>query len=197
MASAFLILHGLGGSGPGHWQPWLADRLARDGHTVRFPDLPDPHSPDPQVWKLAVLAELADGPTAFGGVCPDGGERVVICHSLSCIAWLAASEEIERPVDRVALVAPPSLGSGVPEVLPFFPVIATAQGVAAAAHHTRLICSDDDPYCPEGAATLYGGPLDLPIDLHRGRGHLNIDSGLGPWPAMEAWAQGAKNGVET
>jgi predicted alpha/beta hydrolase family esterase len=30
-----------------------------------------------------------------------------------------------------------------------------------------------------------------------GGGHLNVDAGFGPWPAMEAWAQGAKNGVET
>jgi uncharacterized protein len=188
MASAFLILHGLGGSGPGHWQRWLADRLAQDGHSVRFPDLPDPDAPDPQLWRRELLAEL-------GGL--DGSERVVICHSLSCIAWLAACPDVQRPADRVALVAPPSLSSGLPELEPFFPVIATAEDVASAAHHTRLVCSDNDPYCPEGAAALYGGPLALPVDLRPGRGHLNVDAGLGPWPAMEAWAQGAKKGVET
>jgi uncharacterized protein len=188
MAPAFLILHGLSGSGPGHWQRWLSDRLAQDGHSVRFPDLPDPDTPDPERWVRELLAELA-------GL--DGAERVVICHSLSCIAWLAACSEIERPVDRVALVAPPSPGSGLPELVPFFPVTATAQDVARGARATRLVCADNDPYCPEGAATLYGRPLGLPIDLQPGRGHLNVAAGLGPWPAMEAWAQGAKNGVET
>src|SRR3954453_21219265 len=92
MASAFLILHGLSGSGPGHWQRWLAERLAQDGHAVRFPDLPDPDNPDPQAWTRELLAELAN---------LDGGERVVICHSLSCITWLAASGDIPEPVDRV------------------------------------------------------------------------------------------------
>jgi uncharacterized protein len=188
MASAFLILHGLSGSGPGHWQRWLAERLTNAGHAVRFPDLPEPDTPDPEAWLREVHAELAS---------LDGDERVVICHSLSCIAWLAACPEIEPPVERVALVAPPSLGAGLPEILPFFPVTTTAREVARAATDTRLVCADDDPYCPEGAATLYGGPLDLPTDLHPGGGHLNVDSGLGPWPAMEAWAQGAKNGVET
>src|SRR5256885_11476209 len=110
MASAFLILHGLSGSGPGHWQRWLAERLADGGNAVRFPDLPEPDARDPGAWRRALLAELAQ---------LDGGERVVICHSLSCITWLAASPEIDPPVDRVALVAPPSLGAGLPELLPF------------------------------------------------------------------------------
>jgi predicted alpha/beta hydrolase family esterase len=188
MASAFLILHGLGGSGPGHWQRWLTDRLAHEGYVVRFPDLPDPDSPDPEQWKREVVTEVGE---------LHGNERVVVCHSLSCITWLALSPELARPVDRVALVAPPSLGAGLTEIVAFFPVTATAQDVAAAARHTRLICADNDPYCPEGAATLYGGPLDLPVDLQPGGGHLNVDAGLGPWPAIEAWAQGAKNGVET
>jgi predicted alpha/beta hydrolase family esterase len=188
MTAAFLILHGLGGSGPGHWQRWLIERLEQAGHAVRFPDLPEPDRPDPAAWMRELLGELAR---------LEGDERVVICHSLSCITWLAACEQIERPVDRVALVAPPSLGAGLPELIPFFPVIATAQDVARAARQTRLVCADDDSYCPEGAAALYGGPLAVPIDLQPGRGHLNLDSGLGPWPAMEAWAQGAKNGVET
>jgi predicted alpha/beta hydrolase family esterase len=188
MASAFLILHGLSGSGPGHWQRWLEERLTQAGHAVRFPDLPDPDEPDPTTWQDTVLGELA---------ALDGDERVVLCHSLSCITWLAVSQELEHPVDRVALVAPPSLRAGLRELEPFFPVTATAADITRAAARTRLVCSDNDAYCPEGAASLYGGPLDLPIDLLAGRGHLNVDAGLGPWPAMEAWAQGAKNGVET
>jgi predicted alpha/beta hydrolase family esterase len=188
MASGFLILHGLSGSGPGHWQRWLADRLTQAGNGVHFPGLPDPDTPDPEAWLRVLLAELER---------LDGDERVVICHSLSCITWLTACAQIDRPVDRVALVAPPSLGAGLPEIVPFFPVMATAQGVARAAESTRLVCADNDPYCPDGAAALYGGPLALPTDVHPGRGHLNLDAGLGPWPAMEAWAQGAKNGVDT
>jgi predicted alpha/beta hydrolase family esterase len=188
MAAAFLILHGLSGSGPGHWQRWLQERLTQAGHTVRFPDLADPDAPDPGAWETDVLAEL-DG--------LEGGERVVICHSLSCIVWLGVAHALSRPVDRVALVAPPSLGANLKEIEAFFPVTATPQNVASAASDTRLVCSDNDPYCPEGAASLYGRPLELPIDLQPGGGHLNLDAGFGPWPAMEAWAQGAKKGVET
>jgi predicted alpha/beta hydrolase family esterase len=188
MSSAFLLLHGLYGSSPEHWQQWLAPRLRDAGHRVAFPNLPNPDAPDPLAWQDALLEEVA---------ALDGDERVVLCHSLSCIAWLHACPRVRTPVDRVALVAPPSLSAGLPELEPFFPVIVTAEEVARAARHTRLICSDEDPYCPEGAAGLYGGTLNLPVDLQPGRGHLNVDAGLGPWPAMEAWAQGAKNGVDT
>ena len=48
------------------------------------------------------------------------------------------------------------------------------------------MCSDNDPYCPEGAANVYRG---LPTDLLEGEGHINPDSGYGPWPAVEAWAR--------
>ena len=40
-AVAFLILHGLEGSGPEHWQSWVAGRLRARGHQVAYPDLPD------------------------------------------------------------------------------------------------------------------------------------------------------------
>ena len=55
----------------------------------------------------------------------------------------------------------------------------------------RLVCSDNDPYCPEGAATLYGAPLGIPVDLIPGGGHLNPEAGYGPWPAVEAWCLGS------
>ena len=37
----------------------------------------------------------------------------------------------------------------------------------------RLVCSDNDPYCPEGAVSLYGDGDVLP-----GQGHINPDAGL-------------------
>ena len=103
----------------------------------------------------------------------------MVCHSLACVLWLhhVAAEGAEA--ERVLLVAPPS-PAGVPDVLSgFFPAPATEPANA------RLVCSDDDPYCPEGAATLFPGPADiLP-----GQGHINPDAGYGPWPAVEAWAR--------
>ncbi len=174
----FLVLHGLGGSGPDHWQTWLAERLRAAGEDVRYPRFPGADRPALDAWLATLDDERA----------PGGGE-VVLAHSLGCLLWLHHRAAGGPPAARALLVAPPgpaAAAAGVPEVAPFFP--APLRGDDGA----RWVCSDADPYCPEGARTLFDGPFDvLP-----GAGHVNTDAGFGPWPAVEAWAYGAKKGVE-
>jgi uncharacterized protein len=170
---SFLILHGLGASGPGHWQTWLAARLRADNERVAYPDLPDADMPSPHAWRGALEGELAALPA---------GEVIVICHSLSCLLWLHHVAEGGAQADRLLLVAPPSESADVPEIQGFFPV-----PLPALSGGSRLVCADDDPYCPEGADTLYGEPLGIPVDVLEGGGHVNPESGYGPWPAVEAW----------
>ena len=183
-----LLLHGWQGSGPGHWQRWLAAELEAAGHHVAFPDLPECDVPCPDAWGDAFrgrLAALADA--------PGDGERVVVAHSLGCVLWLreAAGVRPEHRVDRVALVAPPCPGAKVAELARFYPTWAQRDAVRAAARHTRLVCADDDPYCPgKGAAQHWGAPLELDVDPLPGRGHLNVEAGYGPWPAMRDWVLG-------
>jgi len=190
MARRFLILHGYEGSDADHWQTWLAGRLRERGQHVRYPDLPEPFAPHPRAWGAALHAELADLAGLLGG----DGERVVVCHSLASTLWLreAAAVAPEHRVDRVVLVAPPCPG-GVPAVLAgFFPVDTTPEALAAAAGATRIVCADDDPFCPEGAASRWAAPLRLPADVVTGAGHVNPDAGFGPWTAMEAWCLGQR-----
>jgi uncharacterized protein len=186
-----LILHGWQGSGPEHWQSWLAGRLTAAGAHVQFPALPDCDVPCPERWGAALHRELR-------ALAAGEGERIVVAHSLGCVLWLREAAQI-RPaqrVDRVALVAPPCPGAQVPELTQFFPTGADKAAVDAAAAHTRLVCSDDDPYCPgAGAPRHWGDPLELVVDLLPGAGHLNTAAGYGPWPAMEAWALGRAAGV--
>ena len=168
--TAYLILHGWQNHRPeGHWQHWLADRLTAIGHQVGYPQLPDPDDPELDVW----LAESA---------------RHLVAHSLSAVLWLHA---VARglpgldAVDRVLLVAPPSgaVLARHPEVAEFAPppLEFTLPGP------TRLVAGDDDPYCEEGADTLYGTPLALPTDILPGAAHLDLDAGYGPWPAVLGW----------
>lgn len=181
-----LILHGWQGSRGPHWQRWLAPELVRAGWAVRLPELPDAMRPDLAAWRASLDAELA------ALIAGPAGERVVICHSLGCILWLhhAASRSGAAPrVDRVLLNAPPGPLGALPS---FFPVPLDREAVARAAGTTRLVCSDDDPYCPEGAAQAYAAPLGLPCDVLPGQGHLNVDAGYGPWPAMLDWCLGRR-----
>ena len=173
MPRSFLILHGLGGSGPGHWQTWLAARLKADGERIAYPDLPDADMPSLTAWRGALDGELAALPT---------GQVVVVCHSLACLLWLHHVADGGAQAARALLVAPPSEASGVAEVAPFLP--APLPKLAAGA---RLVCSDNDRYCPEGAAALYGEPLGIPVDVIADGGHLNPETGFGPWPAVESW----------
>lgn len=166
---SYLILHGYQGSGPGHWQTWLAARLRAGDAAVHYPDLPDADHPDLGAWLDRLAGELD----------AIAGSPIVVCHSLACLLWLHHVAGGGKPAERVLLVAPPS-PTGVPDVLAgFFPV--PTGGMA----NCRIVCSDDDPYCPEGATSLYPGPADV---LH-GQGHINPDAGYGAWPAAEAWAR--------
>ncbi len=176
-----LILHGWKGSEPEHWQTWLAGRLRERGVCVRYPALPACDVPCPDRWGAALHPELE----ALEGA--GDGERVVVCHSLACVLWLREAARVAVAPDRVVLVAPPGPGAAVPELAGFYPTGADREAVMRAAGHTRLVCSDDDPYCPEGAATVWGAPLGLDVELLPGQGHLNVDAGYGPWPAMEDW----------
>ena len=103
------------GSGPGHWQTWLAARLQADAERVAYPDLPDPDLPSLHAWRGVLDGELAALPA---------GETIVICHSLACLLWLHHVAEGGAQADRLLLVAPPSESAGLPEIEAFFPALA-------------------------------------------------------------------------
>jgi predicted alpha/beta hydrolase family esterase len=178
--AAFLILHGLEGSGPDHWQTWLAGRLRDRGERVSYPHLPDPFDPHPADWDRALADELAllDEP-------------IVLCHSLACLLWLrtVARPGAEALASRVLLVAPPHREDLEP-VARFLDHGARARDVTRAAQETLIVCSDDDPYCPPGAVATYAEPLGIPAHVVPGAGHINTDAGYGEWPEVESWARG-------
>jgi uncharacterized protein len=180
----FLILHGYEGSGPGHWQPWLADRLRDAGHDVAFPELPDPDHPRLPLW-LDALA-----PLRMPG-------DVVICHSLACCLWLHHRAAGGPAAERALLVAPPHPEPMLEELATFFPVPLDPP----LAREARIVCSDDDPYDPRGAIERYAEPLGAPVDVLPDAGHINPEAGYGPWPSVERWclaaAQGENHGIDT
>ena len=172
MTGPFLILHGLEGSGPDHWQTWLAGRLRARGEEVAYPDLPDPFDPQPDAWETTLKEVLT-------------GDQVVLCHSLACLLWLRAAAAGWAAAERVLLVAPPYR----PDIGPVDRFLAH-RATAGDVERALVVCSDNDPYCPEGALELYAKPLEMPAHLLPGAGHINTDAGYGEWPDVEAWALG-------
>jgi predicted alpha/beta hydrolase family esterase len=185
--ASFLILHGIENHRPPeHWQFWLAAGLAERGHQVLYPGLPAPDAPSFDAWAEVLREQLS----RLGA---DGGERVVICHSLACLLWVKAAPELAetqtRAVDRLLLVAPPQ-----PERVPEAGASFRVSGIDAAAVHAtageiRLVCSDSDPYNPAGAQALYGEPLGVEATVLAGAGHITPADGYGPWPALARWCE--------
>jgi len=177
-ARSYLIVHGWQGNDPGHWQTWLAERLVARGAHVSYPSLPDFDHPKLSEW-LRVLREELDALS--------DRDVTVVCHSLGAVLWMQHAKEAKTRVHRCVLVAPPSEGAGVEELMEFLGVDTEPEAIAAAADETLLVCADNDPYCPEGAPRRYGDPLGITTIVIEGGAHLNIAAGYGEWPQIETW----------
>jgi predicted alpha/beta hydrolase family esterase len=180
-----LLLHGLHGSGPEHWQNWLGGELANHGGQVDLPQFTDPDEPDLEVWLTELRMHLDAAPRDV--------ERVVAAHSLASLLWLRHGVEEFDPaalrVDRVLLVAPPGPSCDEPLIAGFLPPPLDPTVVRRAGCTTRMVAGEGDPYCSLDEAKLMADSLRIPLDVIPAGGHLNADFGYGPWPAVLKWVR--------
>lgn len=171
MKQRVLLVHGWGGSDDPHWQSWLAAELARDYGCVSFLKLSDYEFPNKTRWKEELLKELESfNPT------------IVICHSLANTLWFhLCNEEKIADIEKLFLVAPPSLNSQIDELENFFPVTAPKN---LHAKEVLLVCSTNDPYMEFEEAKSLQKKLDVEMEILLDAGHINADSGFGYWPWM-------------
>ena len=175
---SLLILHGLYGNEPEHWQTWLAAEAPSVGFDVHYPQFPAPETPVLDAW-LATLDSV------LSGLDPDA--LMVVAHSLGCHLWMhRLAREPETAADRVLLVAPPQPETLVP-LCPQLPGVPLDAGpLLAACADTAIVLGDEDPYRPNADF------LDPSVPTYwiDGGGHLSVTAGLGPWPPVLAWALG-------
>ncbi|WP_457596677.1 RBBP9/YdeN family alpha/beta hydrolase [Hydrogenimonas sp.] len=171
-----LILHGWGGSDWPHWQSWLAAEMAKAYGTVSFPLIQHPHFPHLNRWKKEVKAHLEDF-----------RPQTVVCHSLANTLWFHLCHDGEMAeVERLLLVAPPSLRCDIETIKSFFPLEAPPKLYAKEA---LLVVSDDDPYMPLEEARALQKALNIPMKILKNAGHINAESGFGPWPWVLEYLQ--------
>lgn len=175
-----LLVYGYDGSGPGHWQRWLADELRARGESVVFPELPDATEPQKDVWvrELQQLRLAADEPITF------------VCHSLGC--WAVDHLLAEFGGDGVRgalLVAPPSPFLLFEPVETFLPPPQRREAWAPLAEYSRLIGSDDDDFTSIEEFRQIADDLGIGFTGLSGAGHINVASGYGPWPLALEWLE--------
>lgn len=164
-----LVVPGLNGSGPGHWQSvW-----ERRDPTLRRVEQASWSEPRLGEWSLTLERAVAAAPA----------QVVLVAHSLGCalVAHWARAGSVGR-VAAALLVAPADLARlGQAPAHGFAPV-----PLERLPFDAWLVASEDDPFCgieharvlarAWGARLLEAGPL----------GHVNVASGHGAWPEGEA-----------
>ncbi len=160
-----LIVPGLNGSGPDHWQT----RWERKLSTARRVEQADWSSPDRQGWQANLVAEAlrSDRPV------------VLVAHGLGVVTAVQVAEQLANVVAGAFLVAPPDVSApGLPQHLRAFGPVRRDRLPFPAI----LVLSRTDPYCTfqagEALAEAWGA---LPVDAGDA-GRINTDSGHGPWP---------------
>ncbi|MCL6457488.1 MAG: alpha/beta hydrolase, partial [Gorillibacterium sp.] len=109
----------------------------------------------------------------------------IVAHSLACILWFhyVATSTLVRKVKRAILVSPPSPFIEFPPVQTFFPLPDNIDEVVNGASKSLLIHSSTDPFCSLADATHYMS-LGIPCVVLPHVGHINVESGHGPWAWM-------------
>jgi len=166
-----LILHGWGGSDFPHWQSWLSGEIAKDYGCVSFLKLSNPDFPNKNEWIEELTEELKNFKP-----------NIVVCHSLANILWFHLCNELKiTKIEKLFLVAPPSLECKVEELKSFFPCKIPTNLYAKEA---LLVASTNDPYMSLDEASLLASSLGVEMVILQNAGHINTDGGYGEWPWM-------------
>jgi predicted alpha/beta hydrolase family esterase len=165
-----LIVPGLGGSGPGHWQSVWESELP-DATRVAQADWDEPRR---EPWIAAIRQAIAARPGA-----------IVVAHSLGCI--LLSHLLAEHPSTQVAgalLVAPADVErpSPAPDCIRRFAPVPMNR----LPFPSTVVASGNDPFASlaraQSFATAWGSEL---IGIGNA-GHINVEAGFGPWPEGRA-----------
>jgi len=163
----FLILPGLGNSGPGHWQHRWAGRLTN----AAIVEQADWDEPDMDDWVSTIEQAIIMATRPV----------VLIAHSLAVIAVAHVGERlVDTKVRGAFLVAPPDieLNPDVSEATsPFLPIPRDPLPFPS-----MLVASDTDPYCSIDRAVEFATCWGSDFHQAGDAGHINVASGHGPWP---------------
>ncbi|MFU8764449.1 MAG: RBBP9/YdeN family alpha/beta hydrolase [Haliea sp.] len=180
MSSKVLVVPGYRGSGDGHWQTWLEGELY-DSQRVRGIDWDAPVLFD---WAAKIVREIESSAKPV----------VIVAHSFGCLASALAIERSPRNVAGVLLVAPAN-----PEKFGIYGAVSQHglrnPGISShlPANTLRvpglLIGSQNDPWLKIQHGYAWARRWGLGFHDAGAVGHINVDSGHGPWPLAKLLTQ--------
>ena len=161
-----LMVPGLGGSGPEHWQSlWQ-----RDLESCTRVEQRDWDYPEREGWIAALdrAVAAADQPP------------ILIAHSLSCALVVHWAMETRRRIHGALLVAPADVDSDAhtpTEAHVFRPM-----PIARLPFLSIVVSSSDDPFVTAERAAKFASAWGSHLVDIGPAGHINSATGYGPWP---------------
>jgi hypothetical protein len=179
---AILIVPGWAGSGASHWQ------------TIWERDHPEYRRVEQRNWNDVYRPEWVAGLEQAVLAVPE--DVLLVAHSLGCltVAWWAATRGCAwRNVRGAMLVAPPDLVSSpgcLPALASFMPVPRRPLPFPSV-----LVASRNDPYATLDAASDLAAEWGSAVIDAGAAGHINVDSGHGPWPEGHLYLERLMSGI--
>ncbi len=170
-----LMVPGWQGSTPQHWQ----SRWERNLTTARRVELPDWVGSDKDQWVGAIITAVATS----------ARPAVLVTHSLGTIAAVHAALKLPHGALAGAfLVAPADVDN--PDTWPAANGIAWPESglgfapvpLSSLPLPSMLLASSDDPYCRPERARHFAAAWGSELMEVGPAGHINAESGHGPWP---------------
>lgn len=161
-----LIIPGYTNSGPDHWQTRWEGRLS----TARRVEQAQWSKPVRDEWVANVVTAIEESERPV----------VLVAHSLGVPTAIHAAREASRPVAGAFLVAPPDVAN--PKIRPKHLMTFGPYPRDPLPFPSLTVASRNDPFCDfEVAEDIAASWGSLFIDAGES-GHLNAESGHGPWP---------------
>lgn len=161
-----LIVPGLHGSGPTHWQSRWEIKLS-SARRVQQSDWARPRRAD---WEATLAKAIAECRRPV----------VIVAHSLGVVTTLHAAPRMAETIAGAFLVAPPS-----EQAMREFPDVDAAflpYPRARLPFPTVLVGSASDPYADPAFARGLSDDIGARFIDAGDSGHINVESGHGPWP---------------
>lgn len=163
-----VLIPGLGGSPPGHWQ-WHWRQQAPE--RTRWVEQDDWDQPERRQWVRRLAAVIAASRPPV----------VLVAHSLGCITvahWAARYPSAK--VTSALLVAPADVEQSArlrERTRHFLPLPVTPLPIPA-----RVVASRNDPYIQTHRARMLAQRWGAAFEDVGRLGHINLDSDIGAWP---------------